>query len=293
MSLHSGDRHHISLGIAYSLATSVVASSAAAVVKWLASDLSAWQIVWIQYGICSALMLPWLSRHGVRGLRSTRYRAHLIRAAGGWLGFTTYYVAIARIPLVDASLLRAAAPLWVPLVVWAGLRERVPAVRWLALVTGFAGICLVLQPQGGSLSNGHLIGLGAGISLAVSMAYTRALSSSEPAGRVLFYYFFFSFIASTPMALVHWSPVPATAWPALLFVGGSIYLTMVFYNRAYSYAPTSLVAPLGYIAVPLAALIDWLVWGHLPGTLVLAGSLLVVGSGVLAVTLGSRHRSEH
>ncbi len=293
MSLHSGDRHHIPLGVAYSLATSMVASCAAAMVKWLATDISPWQIVWVQYGLCTAMMLPWLYRHGLGGLRSARYSQHLIRAAGGWLGFTAYYLAISQIPLVDASLLRAAAPLWVPLVVWAGLGDRIPAVRWIALVSGFIGICMVLQPQAETFSTGHLIGLGAGLSLAVSMAFTRALSSSEPAGRVLFYYFSFSFVASTPMAIQSWAPIPLATWPALVFVGASIYLTMIFYNRAYSYAPTSLVAPLGYIAVPTAALLDWMFWGHLPSGPVLAGSTVVIASGVLAVTLGSRQRSEH
>ena len=294
MSLHSGDRHHIARGVIYALATSLVASLAAAIVKWLAaSGMSPWQIVWVQYGICTAMMLPWLHRHGLGGLQSLRYRQHLIRAAGGWLGFTTYYLALADIPLVDASLLRAAAPLWVPLVVWVGLGESIPAIRWLALVTGFVGVTLVLQPGETGFSTGHLIGLAAGLSLAISMAFTRALSSSEPAGRVLFYYFAFSFIASTPMALLHWSPVNLIDALALLVIGVAIYMTMVFYNRAYSYAPTTLVAPLGYIAVPTAALIDYLVWQHLPSGPVLLGSALVIVSGVMAVTLGSRQRSEH
>lgn len=293
MSLRGGDRHHIALGVFYSLATSVGASSAAAVVKWLAADISPWQIVWIQYGLCTLMMLPWLYRHGLGGLRSLRYRQHLIRAIGGWLGFTTYYLAISHIPLVDASLLRAAAPLWVPLVVWVGLREKVPWVRWLALISGFVGICFVLQPGSAAFSLGHVIGLGAGLSLAVSMAFTRALSSSEPAGRVLFYYFAFSFLASTPMAIQSWTPIPVALWPALLFVGVAIFMSMVFYNRAYSYAPTTLVAPLGYVAVPMAAFIDWQFWHHIPSSSVILGSALVIGSGVLAVTLGSRQRTEH
>ena len=291
--MSSGDRHHIPLGVFYSLATSVVASSAAAVVKYLSGSLSPWMVVWVQYGICTLLTLPWVYRNGVGGLRSNRYGTHLIRAAGGWLGFTAYYLAIPRIPLVDASLLRAAAPLWVPLIVWLGLGQRVPTLRWLALLAGFAGISLILQPSPGQVSSGHLIGMTAGIALAVSMAYTRALSSSEPAGRVLFYYFSFSFLASTPFALTHFAPIPATLWPGLAYVGISIYLTMILYTRAYTYAPTTVVAPLGYIAVPLAALFDWAFWDHLPGGAVITGSLLVIASGILAVTLGSRERSEH
>jgi len=297
--LPTGERHHITKGVFYSLATSLVASSAAAVVKYLAAELSPWLIVWLQYGICTLLMLPWVYRHGIQGLRSERYSLHLIRSLGGWLGFTTYYLAIPLIPLVDASLLRAAAPLWVPVIVWASFAERVPALRWIALISGFIGICFIVyagdtaHDSDQALNLGHLIGLCAGVGLAISMAFTRALSTSEPAGRVLFYYFSFAFLASTPMAIVHWAPIAINLWLGLAYVGASIFLTMIFYTRAYTYAPTTIVAPLGYIAIPIAALIDWIFWGHIPAAMVSVGCLIVICSGALAVTIGRRQRSEH
>jgi drug/metabolite transporter (DMT)-like permease len=287
------DRHNLALGISYALATSLVASTAAASAKYLSGSLSPWFIVWCQYGLCTLLTLPWVLRQGIDGLRSKRPGLHLVRSLGGWLGFTTYYLALPFIALADASVLRSAAPLWVPLIVFVWLREKVPSVRWIALLCGFVGVLLILRPDTGSINPGHLLGIFAGIGLAISMATTRALSTSEPATRVLFYYFFIAFIASTPMGLAHISPVPAALWPALLYVGLSIFLTMVLYNRAYSHAPTSLVAPLGYVAVPAAALIDWLIWGHLPGLWMLAGCVLVILSGIFAVTLRGHSQGDH
>ena len=287
------DRHNPALGISYALATSLVASTAAASAKYLSGSLSPWFIVWCQYGLCTLLTLPWVLRQGTSGLRTQRPGLHLVRSLGGWLGFTTYYLALPFIALADASVLRSAAPLWVPLIVFVWLREKVPAVRWVALISGFIGVLLILRPDTGSINPGHLFGMFAGIGLAISMATTRALSTSEPATRVLFYYFFISFIAATPMGLAHISPVPATLLPALLYVGLSIFLTMVLYNRAYSHAPTSLVAPLGYVAVPAAALIDWLIWQHLPDLWMLAGCTLIILSGIFAVTLRGRSQGDH
>ncbi|MFN3714333.1 MAG: DMT family transporter [Alcanivoracaceae bacterium] len=287
------NRHHLSLGISYALATSLVASTAAASAKYLSVSLSPWFIVWCQYGLCTLLTLPWVWPAGIRGLRTRRPGLHLIRSLGGWMGFTTYYLALPMIALADASVLRAAAPIWVPLVVYVWLRETVPAVRWIALLCGFAGVLLVLKPDAGQINPGHLLGMLAGVGLAISMATTRSLSQSEPASRVLFYYFFISFIAATPMGLLHMTTVPAALWPALLYVGLSIFLTMVLYNKAYSHAPTSIVAPLGYVAVPAAALMDWLIWGHLPGAAMLAGCTLIILSGIFAVTLRGRSQGDH
>jgi drug/metabolite transporter (DMT)-like permease len=289
----ASDRYHIGAGVGYALATSVVASTAAATAKALASGLSPWLIVWVQYGLCTLVMLPWLLRAGAAGLHSARWRLLVVRSLAGWLGFTTYYLALPHIPLVDASLLRSAAPLWVPMLVYLWFAERIPRVRWIALGTGFAGVCLVLRPDPGGINPGHLLGLCAGLSLAASMATTRALSASEPASRVLFYYFSVSFLAATPVALLHWQPITLSQFPGLVYIGLSIFLTMVLYTRAYSLAPTSVVAPLSYIAVPCAALLDWWLWGSLPDAWSVAGSIIVVLSGVLAFTLRGRSSGQH
>lgn len=280
-------------GILYGLATPLVASTATATAKFLSSDLSPWFIVWIQYGICSLIMVPWLLRHRWQVLRTSRPGLHLIRSLFGWLGFTTYYLALPHIPLVDAALLRAAAPIWVPVIVFVWLRATVPGLRWLALLGGFVGVLLILQPADGSISPGHLLGMAAGMALAGSMATTRRLSASEPASRVLFYYFFISFVASTPMGLAHLQPVTAAQIPGLIYVGVSIFLTMVLYTRAYTWAPTTVVAPLSYVAVPLSGILDWFFWRELPNGLAVIGTLVVIASGILAVTAGARQGGEH
>lgn len=287
------DAHHMSRGILYGLATPLVASTATATAKLLSQDLSPWFIVWVQYGICCLIMMPWLIRHRGQALKTNYPVLHIVRSLFGWLGFTTYYLALPHIPLVDAALLRAAAPIWVPLIVFAWLRATIPAVRWMALLGGFAGVMLILQPEDGNINAGHLLGVAAGMSLAGSMATTRRLSASEPASRVLFYYFFISFVASTPMALQHFGPVAPAQIPGLLYVGLSIFLTMVLYTRAYTFAPTTVIAPLSYVAVPLSGLLDWFFWRELPNALALAGTLVVIASGVLAVTAGSRQGGEH
>ena len=287
------DRHHIPLGAALALLTALVASTAAAGVKHLGQTLSPWLILWVQYGLCTLLALPWVLRRGFAALHTRRPTLMVVRSLSGWMGFACLYLALPLIPLVDASLLRSAAPLWVPLVVFLWIGEKVPPVRWLSLLGGFAGVTLILQPAGMQVSPGHLLGLMAGLGLAISMATTRTLSATEPAGRVLFYYFAISFAASTPMGIAALSPISPSEAPVLVYIGVSIFVTMVLYTRAYTHAPTSVIAPLGYVAVPLSGLLDWLLWGHLPGVAALAGALLVIASGIMAVTLGTDRSHEH
>ncbi|GAA4648174.1 DMT family transporter [Kistimonas scapharcae] len=276
------------LGVLFGLATAVVGSLAGAATKHLASSVSVAQIVCFQYLLSCLVCMPWIARHGLNGLKTQRIGQHLIRGLAGWGCFYTYYLALAHTPLVDAVLLRNAAPLWVPLVVLCWSRIMVPRSHWLPMGIGFIGIILVLQPGNDSIGSWHLIGALSGLTLAISMVGTRRLSETEPTQRILFYYFFISFLTSVPLAAHSWQPIAIGDWPLMFFVGFSIYLLMFFYTKAYSYAPASLVSPLTYFSVVFAGLLGWLIWGDQPGLLSLAGMSLVIIGGLLTVLLGKK-----
>jgi drug/metabolite transporter (DMT)-like permease len=48
-------------------------------------------------------------------------------------------------------------------------------------------------------------------------------------------------------------------------------------------AEVSFLVPFKYAGLPAAALLGWLVWGHVPNALALLGTALIVGSGVFVL----------
>ena len=142
-------------GATLALATAMVVSLAAAATKYTSEFVSIEQIVLAQYLFCVVIMLPTIYRRGFTTLKTACPSLHLARGLSGWLCFYTYYIALAKIPLVDASLLRNAAPLVVPLLLffWRGFRMEL--VRWIPVTIGFVGIGLVLRPEGTGLSFYH------------------------------------------------------------------------------------------------------------------------------------------
>ncbi|WP_461534769.1 DMT family transporter [Spongorhabdus nitratireducens] len=274
-------------GVAYAVATTLFASTAAAATKLIASDVPIPVIVLAQYLICFVIMLPWLGRYSFRSLKTERFGVHLVRGVSGWLCFYAYYTALSQIPLVDAALLRNSGPLFVPLVVWLWMKFKVPGKAWLPMLLGFVGVIMVLQPDMADIKIWHLVGLTSGLTLAISMVATRALSRTEPSGRIMFYYFVLSVICSLPLALLNWKPLPLWCLPWLFYIGFAICLTMWCYTRAYTCAPASVVSPLNYTGIVFSGLLGWIVWDHLPDTLALSGMLLVVVAGLLAVFLNS------
>lgn len=274
------------LGAGLALATSLIMSIAAAAIKYTASYVSIEQIVLVQYMVCVAVMLPWLMRKGLSTLKTEKPGLHLIRGLCGWLCFYTYYLALDRIPMVEAALLRNSAPLCVPLLVLIWLGYRMPNRQWLPVIVGFIGIALVLKPQGDSLSLWHLVAFASALTLAGSIVSTRVLTGSEPTNRILFYYFGLSALFSLPLALQNWEPIPLFSIPLMAGIGLSVWVIMWLYTRAYSYAKATVIAPISYFGVLFTGLLGWLFWQQVPDMMAVIGAALIISGGISSVWLG-------
>ena len=272
-------------GIAYGFATTIVGSSAAAAGKWVAVVVPVPTIVFIQYAICLLVILPWFIKRPLHGLRTKRLKAHLIRGIGGWLCFYSYYAALDQVPLVDATLLRNTAPLFVPIIALFWLSEKITLLRWTPILLGFIGVLFILRPGSNGIGIGHLIGLISGLTLAISMVGTRTLSKTDSGKSIMFYYFAISFLLSLPLAIYHWQPIPLWAWPYLIFIGVSIFITMWLYTKAFSYAKASVVSPINYFSVVISGFLGWIIWADIPTNTAIIGALFVISAAALSFYL--------
>ncbi|QFU75246.1 DMT family transporter [Halioglobus maricola] len=271
--------------ISLSLLMIIIASTAAVATKFASRQASTEAIVTVQYLVCLILCLPITLRPGLVNLRTERAGLHLFRGAVGVLGFYLFYAALDNIPMVDAMLLRQSAPLTVPLVIWLWSRERIAPSAWVPLLIGFIGVGVILRPSPEGLSWWHAGGFLSALCLAISMVATHKLASTEPASRILLYYFVLSLACVAPFSLGDFTGLDWQVWAAMLYVGIAIYYTLRLYTRAYALAPAHAIAPINYLAVVLGGFWGWLIWDQVPDTWSLLGSALVISGGLLTIFL--------
>lgn len=274
---------HLWKGVLYALLTALLTSIAIATARSVLSTISVHTVICAQYVVCLLTLVPWLSRHGPQALVTEHLPLHIFRGIAGWLGFYAYYLPLPHIPLVDAVLLRNTAPIVVPLVLMLWFKEKITLFTWIAILLGFLGVAEVLTPDNLAISKWHFVGFLSGVFLAISMVSTRKLTRSEPANRIIFYYFLISLLCSLPFAAIGWQPIPLSVLFKLVFIGLTTFYVMKFYTLAYANASPEVISPLSYFAVVFAGLIGWIFWQQIPPQTFYIGAALIIAANLIGI----------
>jgi drug/metabolite transporter (DMT)-like permease len=262
----------------------VLAFLAVAVMSALgkAAGVSTSAIVFFQNFISLLLFLPWALRDGIGQLKTKHLLLHAVRGLGGVLSQVLMFIAILKMPLMNTVLLSNSAPLFIPLVAWVWLREKIGASTALSLGIGFVGILLILKPGASLLRNpAALVATAAAVCSAVALVTVNRLSSTEPTYRILFYYFLIASLLTAPFLPFGWRSPTAAHWLILLGIGVCQAASQLLIIFAYRYARPGRIAPFNYSVVVFSGLIGWIVWHNRPDALALVGVVLVTAGGVL------------
>jgi drug/metabolite transporter (DMT)-like permease len=245
------------------LSVAVMSALGKAATEQVASEV----VTFFQSSISLLLVLPLALRQGLIPLRTQHLPLHLVRGVAGLLSQLLMFVSLNFIPLVDSVLLANAAPLFIPIVMWVWLRQHVAPRIWACLLVGFVGIVVILQPGAAVVNPGIGWAIAAGFFSAVALVAVRLLDRTEPAIRILFYYFLISTIITLPLLVLNWPRPDPRTWLFLLGVGITMALAQYLLILAYDYASPSQTSPFNYSVVIFSALIGWLVWGQAPNAL--------------------------
>lgn len=228
--------------------------------------------------------MPWRSRApGLQTLRST------ILAACNML-FTT---ALAFIPLPDATAVGFASPLLTVLLAAAWLKEPVGWRRWLGVVTGLAGVVILLRPPflfgTAPVHWATLLPLGTAAFFAVYQILTRRLAAiDDPRTTILHTSLAASVLTSLALPFDFVWPT-AGGWIGLISLGVLGGVGHGLLVLAFARAPASLLAPMSYTQMIWAVFAGFLVFGHVPDLLAATGMAVIAAGGIL-VALPDRTR---
>jgi len=160
--------------------------------------------------------------------------------------------------------------------------------RWTAVIVGFIGVLVVLQPDGAGLGPASMLALGSAVAFALIIIMTRALTATESVPCLMFWNSGVVAMVTGLVMLTEWkTPSGAAIWLfALSGVIGAI--AQVLITEAFRLGEVSLLAPIQYTTLLWAGILGLLVFGDAPTPMLLLGAAIIVASTLYIVRRESR-----
>lgn len=255
-------------------------------------------VTWLRFMIPGLCLVTLARRDDWRAVWSGADRPGWVRAVCVVISQGCFVLAAMRGDLLHAVLLYNTGPLFIPLIarVWLGERLRPAALCGLAI--GFAGVLVVLQPALRGLESTALISLFGGFAMAASQVLFYRSAQHQPPFRNQFKLYMQASLVGLPLAalgLGHLPSQPLTTESTTVLVLALLGMSLCSLGsqslRDLAYRGmdnASTLAPLMYVAVPVSAALDWLLFAHPARPSTLAGATLIVIGAVAALRSGAR-----
>jgi S-adenosylmethionine uptake transporter len=287
-------------------------------IKQLSGGYPLHQIVFARSAIGIVLSLGLVKLEGGWHLLKTDHAGlHVLRGVLVVIANMAFFLALAALPLAEATALFFAAPLFITLLSIPILGEKVGVMRLGAVAVGFIGVVIMQRPWAGdeTLHASRLVlmlPILAAITYALNQLMTRKLGVSAKASVLSLYIQAVFIVVSVGFYLVAGdgrfadaSSAPslqfllrAWVWPApgdgWVFAALGFNAAIIGYclSQAYRIADAATVAPFEYIGLPLAVFWGFVIFGDLPAWEVWVGIALILAAG-LFVFVRERQKAQN
>lgn len=253
-----------------------------AVAKWLVEvNLSPVQVLAIRSLIIVSIILVFLLARGeLKALKTQRPFAHGIRGALGFAAPFCFFLALKQLPLADATVVFFASTFILTALSALVFKERVGIHRWGAVITGFCGVLIAINPEGSGELSAYLLVLCSTFIYALLLLSGKRLSEQDSVISLVFSFNLMIGLVAIPLlplvwVSMSWTVVGVLVLLALFAICGHFLLT-----SAFSKAQISAIAPFEYTSLVWATLVGYVFWLDIPSLQVWLGAAVIVLSGL-------------
>lgn len=251
--------------------------------KWLvAAAIPALQVAWLRYlGHFLCTVLIYLPRHGTAIARSSKPGAQTLRALFLLAATCFNFTALQFLPLTTAIAIFFVTPLTVCLLSIPILGEKVGIKRLLAVMVGFVGVLIIVEPWSQRFEPAIFLSLAAMCCASGYFVMSRLAAGADSNATVQFYVAGIATVLLAPVALYHWVwPEDLQTWIVICLIGSLGIIGHSCLSNAHRHAEASVLAPVVYSQIIYIAILSWLVFDQMPDQKTILGTMIIVSSGL-------------
>ena len=273
-------------GIFLMIATTFVFATQDGISRHLAETYNTFMVVMVRYWFFAAFVI-FIAARQPGGIRQTATTEQLgLQIFRGLLLASEILIAVygfTLIGLVESHAVFASYPLIVAALAGPLLGEKAGWRRWLAILAGFLGMLIILQPGSGVFQPAAIIPLISGFMFAVYALTTRYAARKDTAMTSFFWTGIAGAVVTTVVGLPSWESMSAidAGWMLALCITGVLGHWLLI--RCYEVAEASAVQPFAYFHLVFAVLIGLIIFGEDMRSNVAIGAALIVCAGVFTL----------
>ena len=287
-------------GIILILLAMMVFSVQDGIMKYIFSFVSLYEVYLIRTVVSFALILFYLKLTKEPIVFKTQYPLlTFCRVIIFFFGFTSFYISLTVLPLGFATSLFFVTPFLITIFAHFFLKEEIGIRRWSAIVVGFIGVYITLNPDFSNFNYLSLLPILCAFCYSLSMIIIKKTSDKDSVYTQTFtFYFgamFFSIIFYFVIGDGQYNTIdhPASQFifrewfvnlesSILFMVTTGITATVAFLLlfTAYRIASPAVVSPFEYSILLWAPLIGWIYFEEIPNLNTVIGILIIVSSGI-------------
>lgn len=231
------------------------------------------------------VVLIWLYLNNDLGsVRTQNPLGHSLRMILGISAMALNFLAMTMLPMAQATTIGFATPIFATMLAALLLHEVTGLFRWSAILIGFVGVLIALQPDGGNIAPiGSLVALSGALITACVTIQLRRMSRTESTGAIVFWFSLSSLIplgvAMSFFATAH----DVFAWSLIAGLSLSGAVAQILLTSALRHAPVAAILTMDYSALIWSTLFGFVFFGDIAGNSVWLGAPIIVGAGLTIV----------
>jgi drug/metabolite transporter (DMT)-like permease len=270
-------------GIVFLMLASFVFSIMALLIKLLGQQLHITQILLVRQIGMTILGAPAILRNYPGSRRSERPGLQLIRVCCALVAMLCGFTAVIYLPLADATAIFFAKSFFVTILAVFILGETVGVYRWSAVLVGFLGVMIMLQPGTDNFSVYGLLSLAGAAGAAAVMILLRLLSRSDSPDTIMIYAALGVGVVMILPGIYFWQEPTALEWLLLIAVSVVSYFAQKCNIFAYKHGEASLLASLDYVRLLWATLFGFLIFEQFPDGSIWLGAATVIAASIFMI----------
>jgi drug/metabolite transporter (DMT)-like permease len=223
------------------------------------------------------------SRNGWVKLKKVNLKIHFFRTALMFLAMLAFITSLRHLSLVVMYSVAFTAPLMLTIGANLFLGEKVGWRRYTAIIVGFLGVVISLDPFNEPLNKYIYLTFLAPLLVSISWLIVRKYGQTENVYSFLIYGKIFLLIFSGIFLFSKITPMSLDDF-ILNFTSGIIRgIALIFIINSARHLPSSLFAPTQYIQIFAGAILGFLIFAEIPTLNNYLGNILIIGAGLYII----------